>query len=245
LFNGGVPKGSVYVGSFIKEIQRIYQQSGGKTDVCSEYDEFILNAIADFLSNLVQDILDKISMQESGITMENIIFVFVVPTEWDLEIRKQLLRPLFIKANLISRTTTDNSRLLFYTYLESFVQLVQDPSNNTEYAIDGGRVDHDNQYLMCHLNWTHKWEITINLTLFEAKKPKTGLDGISSLIPRIVKNDLVPIDFTPIKHNFESTILVVLRKDIPYDKDGYLKNMLLECSEHYVSQKVIIYHLYN
>ncbi|GAA5808493.1 hypothetical protein MFLAVUS_001884 [Mucor flavus] len=87
-------------------------------DSWNEDDRFLFKAVSDYIDLYVESLLeDRNMMLKQDEATDKLHYVCVVPSEWGEEIRKVLIWPLFVRANLISKDD-HKDRLLFCTELE-------------------------------------------------------------------------------------------------------------------------------
>lgn len=110
----------VYIDNFRDELYQVFKKD---KDEWNEDDLFLLKAVSDFTRLLIEDEIEE-SKGEIKST-DQLHYVFVVPSEWEEEIRETLLRPILIQSNLISENY-HNDRLLFCSDLETiFYKLME------------------------------------------------------------------------------------------------------------------------
>ncbi|GAA5808513.1 hypothetical protein MFLAVUS_001904 [Mucor flavus] len=99
--------------------KKLYQLFKKGEDSWNEDDRFLFKAISDYINLYVESLLqDRNRTLKQVEDTEELHYLFVVPSEWEEEIREVLIRPLFVRANLISKDD-HKDRLLFCTDLES------------------------------------------------------------------------------------------------------------------------------
>lgn len=105
----------------------------------------VIQSVTDFIFSLVDDLKTKYfgTVKHKNANVIYSHFVFVVPTEWEYSIRNDMLRPMFVAAGLLSEKDPPN-RLLFFTKLQSILQLIQHP----KFQINK-KIKKSTQYLMC------------------------------------------------------------------------------------------------
>ncbi|KAI9252244.1 hypothetical protein EDC94DRAFT_281682 [Helicostylum pulchrum] len=105
-----------------KQLYRLFKK--GK-DNWNRNDLIWLRALSDFLRLCVKELIDdpKKKIKDNG----SLHYAFIVPSEWEEDIREVLIRPMFVKANLVSKDDHPD-RLLFCTDVESIYYYVADPN---------------------------------------------------------------------------------------------------------------------
>jgi hypothetical protein len=113
-----------------------------------------------------------------------------------------MLRPIFIDAGLITKDD-DPNRLLFFTKLESVLQLIQHPKYKKTFGLNE-IVKKSQQYLMCAFTATEDL-LSINLDSFELNESLLSQTSTTStLIPRVFKSICFTIDLKCITSNLTS-----------------------------------------
>lgn len=161
----------------LSELTRVYNKP--KEDLDSE-DEQLLEAFRAFIKDVMDFSMDSISSgSNSGGNFMNFHYVFVVPTGWDLEIRKDFLRPIFVQAGLISKSD-DPNRLIFYNELEALLHHIQDPTYQKDYY--QLKLQKDTQCLIYTLN-TGPYSMCCNLSVCELRNSPTCQNGRREVAP--------------------------------------------------------------
>lgn len=107
---------------FTKEIKisnfmdGLYQLFKKDMQSWNESDKFLTKAVSDFLSLAIKKLIER--TQIKNVCNSELHYAFIVPFEWEEEIREDLIRPIFIQAGLISKDD-HKDRLLFISDLES------------------------------------------------------------------------------------------------------------------------------
>lgn len=184
----------------MNELHRIYPKY--KADKNDKDALYVLQSVTDFILNLVISLRSKSSgmVGHKTVSVNNFHFVFVVPTEWDYRIKQDILRPIFVATGLISEKDHPN-RLLFFTKLESILQLIQHP----RFGIHN-RIEKSTQYLMCGLVQA-EGTLLLNLCAFELKDCMVNTYTRFSLSSRVSKSEVVLIDFKEIQRTMETLLI--------------------------------------
>ncbi|KAI8067200.1 hypothetical protein BDF21DRAFT_496137 [Thamnidium elegans] len=106
--------------------EKLYQLFEKGKDSWDQDDLFTLTAVSDFIRLSVEALIKKLKgeIKDSGA----LHYVFVVPSEWEGEIREVLIRPIFVQANLISKDDHQD-RILFCSDIESIYYSLSDPED--------------------------------------------------------------------------------------------------------------------
>lgn len=217
---------TIYKDNFMEEIQRVYPKY---TKDSNDKDALeVLQSVTDFILHLVNSLKTKWSevVGQENTNAINLHFVFIVPTEWSYKIREDLLRPIFIATGLISETDHVN-RLLFFTKLESVIQLIQHP----KFGI-AEKIKISTQYIMCSAAQTEDDSI-IKIDSFEFEHCSVGISSTSTLIPRLSKSVTVKVDFEQIKSGIKG---LIRKTGVPEDilSDESIESVI----QHFLSWEV-------
>lgn len=184
----------------MEELNRIYPKY--KADPNDKDVLWVIQSVTDFILNLVNNLKTK-WLETVGYETTNTInfhFVFVVPTEWEYSIQQDILRPMFVATGLLSEKDHPN-RLLFFTKLESILQLIQHP----KFGINE-RIKKSTQYLMCGLVQAED-SLSLNLDAFEFKDCMVNTITKFTFSSRVSKSKLVVIDYKEIRGNMETLLI--------------------------------------
>ncbi|KAI9274060.1 hypothetical protein EDC94DRAFT_672982 [Helicostylum pulchrum] len=108
---------TVQIGISEKRLHRLFKK--GKAS-WNQDDLFLFKAVSDYIGLTVEKLLKKVDEDTKQVKDTDALhYVFDVPSEWEEEIRDVLVRPIFVRANLISEDD-HKDKLLFYTDIESF-----------------------------------------------------------------------------------------------------------------------------
>lgn len=119
----------LYLENFQSELYQIYLKS--KADPSTK-NALSLLALGKCLKLIVDETKEgagkKYEQQGNNenrrLTGNRIHFIFVVPSDWEYDIRDEIIRPLFIAADLIGKND-DPKMVLFFTEIDSLLQQFQ------------------------------------------------------------------------------------------------------------------------
>ncbi|KAG2233237.1 hypothetical protein INT48_001686 [Thamnidium elegans] len=193
---------------------KLYQLFKKGKDSWDQDDLFTLTAVSDFIRLSVEKLIED---SKEGIKDSDALhYLFIVPSEWEEEIREVLIRPIFVQANLISKDDHQD-RLLFCSEIESAYYYLSDPKNNcftemTHNTILGRIVTVEENQVLIKLDL-----ILIGNPLFDfsgsVTRPKIMNSNAMFLTSDDVKNSIR--EFIKIKFSFdaqESTILNIMKE---------------------------------
>lgn len=202
------------------ELNTIYLK---KHDIETKHDAIVKRAARLFLREIVE-ICDLDERKSNSLNTSYYHFSFLLPTHWKYGIREKILRPLFIKAKLIT-DTDDHSRLLFFTTLESIFPYLQSSENNRNYKTFKKILTNGQHYVMYGFDITDS-HLSVCLDLFSAHYP-----SITSINNYYVPKTLKSIYFDlSLDYTLENDIMFCLENlgfDIQADTTIELKTALI------------------
>ncbi|GAA5808768.1 hypothetical protein MFLAVUS_002164 [Mucor flavus] len=210
--------------------ERLYQLFKKGEDSWNEDDQFSFKAVSDFINLYVKNFLRERNRKLKQVeNTDKLHYLFVVPSEWEEEIREVLIRPLFVRANLISKDD-HKDRLLFCTDVESICYYI------TEHRFDN--IELSRNTLIGAINTVEESKVTIKLYSILIGNPLFDFSN-SLLFPKLLASNSLFLttndvkkgirEFIKVKFSFdaqEKTIRNIMKA--VYDKsfrklDEYLK----------------------
>lgn len=212
----------------MEELYRIYPKY--KVDKNDRDVLNVLQSVTDYILNLVGNLKNKrfVSVEHKNTNVVNYHYVFIIPTEWEYSIREDMLRPMFIASGLISETDHPN-RLLFFTKLQSILQLIQHP----KFQINN-RIKKSTQYLMCGIVQAED-NLKLNFDAFEFKDSVANSSTVSTLGSRVSKSEILIIDHGQVRRNLE---IFLAAKGFSADKADVLQETIQFLLRHFPIEKV-------
>ncbi|KAI8058903.1 hypothetical protein BDF21DRAFT_403529 [Thamnidium elegans] len=217
--------------------EKLYQLFNKGKDSWDQDDLFTLKAVSDFIRLLIEKLIkDSREIKESGA----LHYVFVVPLEWEEEIREVLIRPIFVQANLISKDDHQD-RLLFCSEIESAYYYLSDPKNNcftemTRNTILGRIVAVEENQVSIKLDL-----ISIGNPLFDfsgsVTRPKIMNSNAMSLTSDDVKNGIREFIKTELSFDAQESTIQNIMEDLGNDTFTY--NMKDEDEDFYLMKPFI------
>ncbi|KAG2232454.1 hypothetical protein INT48_005171 [Thamnidium elegans] len=217
--------------------EKLYQLFNKGKDSWDQDDLFTLKAVSDFIRLLIEKLIkDSREIKESGAFH----YVFVVPLEWEEEIREVLIRPIFVQANLISKDDHQD-RLLFCSEIESAYYYLSDPKNNcftemTRNTILGRIVAVEENQVSIKLDL-----ISIGNPLFDfsgsVTRPKIMNSNAMSLTSDDVKNGIREFIKTELSFDAQESTIQNIMEDLGNDTFTY--NMKDEDEDFYLMKPFI------
>lgn len=102
----------VKINNFMDELYLLFKKS---KNTWNENDKLLIKAVSDFIYLAVKESMEDKDIKNKS--LDSFYYGFIVPSEWQEEIREDLLRPMFIQAGLLSKED-HKDRLLFFSDLE-------------------------------------------------------------------------------------------------------------------------------
>ncbi|KAG2231931.1 hypothetical protein INT48_001445 [Thamnidium elegans] len=171
-------------------------------DNMDEDDKFLVKTVSKYLSLVFEEYNLKYKVTGGH------NYVFVVPSEWEEEIREDLIRPIFISAGLISKED-HKDRLLFLTDLECIFYNSED-SDITKYLSNRGKTT-----VLCRLSFIEYDIASIKLNSVSTASNLFD-DPYPLLFPNVLQSSTTYMAISDIK----SSINLFLRgKLFPADTD--------------------------
>lgn len=209
--------------------------------------------ITDTVKHYLQDVLRQCQNEtekDPNILNADYHFAIILPTNWDYDIRKKLIRPLFIAAGIIKEEDDDN-RLLFFNKLESNFRYLQFLIGRGETVHKPPMISNGKQYIMCTMNFVNN-EQHIDLDLFSAHYPFFStndnnyvprlLMSIALTIPLNTHNTVTDIESCLKKHNVKIKTTKLIEK-LAEDYEAELQVKYYLCTR-YSDFLITLYRLY-
>lgn len=131
-------------------------------------------------------------------------YAITLPTIWEIEVREELIRPLFIESGLIAKHDTP-SRLLFFSQLESDFRYIQSLDQDKCLKMNS-TIKNGQQYIMCELKLTQN-ELLVNVDLFSAHYPPITTSTDNSFKVKLLESTSFAIALDlEIKQNIEKRL---------------------------------------
>lgn len=157
-----------YVDNIFMKIYGIYEKEKNKKKETPRdaHDEIILHAVGVFMRKLVDEYRSNLSYEKEAYMPFH--YGFLVPTHWDLAIRDEVIRPLFVQTGLISEDDSSH-RLVFLTMLESAMTNIQQSEKK---LIQKEKIEmaHGKKYILYDLKFKGD-ELKVGLDLFSTHQP--------------------------------------------------------------------------
>lgn len=211
------------------ELNRIHQK-----EILDDKDNFFLRAVSDYLRLLLND-RKKALEKQIGNPKISFHYLFIVPTEWDIEIRENLLRPIFIQANLISQQD-HNNKLLFFTQLESIFQLIQSKEYKKKHG-NNESFHQGEQYIICRLAIGQE---TLSATVDLLRAEYSSIDIVdATLVPNLIQSTDISMNNDDVKNDIKRVLKSKIFPDTDCAKEDNALVLMAENALNYgVGQEV-------
>ncbi|GAA5800176.1 hypothetical protein HPULCUR_005601 [Helicostylum pulchrum] len=104
---------TIVIKSFRDKLYALFKKDKETWD---EEDTFLMKAVSDYLPLAIDFTMKKMRFEKESI--DSFHYAFIVPSEWEEEIRDDIIRPIFVQSGLISNEDHQD-RLLFFSDIES------------------------------------------------------------------------------------------------------------------------------
>ncbi|GAA5809237.1 hypothetical protein MFLAVUS_002642 [Mucor flavus] len=122
-----------------------------------EEDKFLMKSVSDYLSLVVKRKVKRIELEVESFDLFH--YAFIVPSEWEEEMRENIIRPIFVQSGLILNEDHQD-KLLFFSNIESICYGLKD-KNADDYSFKRGQ-----NTILCRLS-PDKREIVLKFDLIQ------------------------------------------------------------------------------
>ncbi|KAI9273930.1 hypothetical protein EDC94DRAFT_113843 [Helicostylum pulchrum] len=179
-----------------KRLHRLFKK--GK-DSWNQDDLFFFKAVSDFLYLSVKELMRQENRGLNQVKNTDALhYVFVVPSEWEEEIREVLIRPIFVQANLISKDD-HKDRLLFRTDIESIYYYV------TQYQHDNLKLSRNS--IIGVIDVVEESKVSIKLNSILTGNPIFDFSN-SLLFPKLVASNSTFLTNNDVKNGIKEFIKI-------------------------------------
>ncbi|GAA5815466.1 hypothetical protein MFLAVUS_008978 [Mucor flavus] len=195
-------------------------------------DKFLMKAVSDYLPRAI-----KKAMRETKLNIESFDlfhYAFIVPSEWEEEMREDIIRPIFVQSGLISNED-HKDRLLFFSDIESLCYGLK-AKNGQTYSFERGQ-----NTILCRLSPDEK-KVVVKFDLIQTTSALFNFPN-SKLFPKIMKSSSVSVTKGeikgPIKEFLRTTLFPVVIDDSAVRKS--LKSKLIPVDKYQLIEDVMEY----
>lgn len=218
-------KDHIVVDNFIEKVYLAFKKGNSHWSK----DDFILEQV---VIEFIRLLVDSMTGDEKPIeSVDSLHYICVVPSMWEYEIRENLLRPIFVKSGLISKTD-HKDRLLFLSDVESLFYFTQ-CDQSTVAKLTSGYYKVGDHYILCRLNILGASAASsINLDLIEAQHTLFNIsDGL--LYPRVMSSP----SSLPITEDGIKITLKIFLKSVVFSGDisSHQSNVVLMITDYIYS----------
>ncbi|KAI8065964.1 hypothetical protein BDF21DRAFT_114766 [Thamnidium elegans] len=185
-------------------MDRLYHIFKKNRDSWDQDDLFLIQAVSDFMRLLVENMI-----KESEGKMKDahkLHYVFVVPSEWEEEIRQVLIRPIFVQANLIAKDD-HNDRLLFCSDLEAICYFIAEKRPHNMQLSTGRSM------VLCRMTPVGENHALIKLDLVSAVNPLFDFSG-SLNFSNVVRSNSFSLTIDDVKDAIKAFLQTGLSIDV-------------------------------
>ncbi|KAI8047202.1 hypothetical protein BDF21DRAFT_457392 [Thamnidium elegans] len=178
-------------------IEKLYQLFKKGEDSWYQDDLFTLTAVSDFIRLSVEKLIED---SKEGIKDSDALhYLFIVPSEWEEEIREVLIRPIFVQANLISKDDHQD-RVLFCSDIESVYYSLSDLKVNNSVTMIRNTI-------LGRIVAVEKNQVSIKLDLISIGKPLFDFSG-SVTFPKILNSNEMSLTSDDVKNGIREFIKI-------------------------------------
>lgn len=217
----------IIVENFYDKIYYLFKKD---SDTWDEEDQFLLKAISDFMSLKAKD------MTEDGVmfveSLGELHYVFVVPSEWETEIREKMIRPIFIQSGLLLKDDHPD-RLLFLSDLESIFYYTQ----NTTFSIKSGPTEsfmRRQNILMVRLTPVYNNVVSVAFDLIEAQHSLFDVSE-SVFFPRVMQSDGLLVKIGDLITRLKEYLVKNL---FPQENDDANEHNIIDIVSNYIYNRI-------
>ncbi|KAG2237963.1 hypothetical protein INT48_002524 [Thamnidium elegans] len=195
-------KDNIRIDRFLEKLYQLY-----KTDKesWSQDNLFLLKTVSNFMHLSVKELREY--LDEEIKDKDLLHYIFVIPSEWEEEIREVLLRPMFVQAGLISKDD-HKDRLLFCSDLESLFYLIVDTIKD-KISLNPGK-----STILCRNTLMEENKILIKLDLVSIVNLMFDFSG-AVLYSKIVRSNSLSFTIDDVKDSIRECLENGL--DMSYD----------------------------
>ncbi|GAA5804836.1 hypothetical protein HPULCUR_010344 [Helicostylum pulchrum] len=218
-------KDTIVITNFYDKLYALFKKDKETWD---EEDTFLKKAVSDYLPLAMEYTMKEIELETESLDLFH--YAFIVPSEWEEEIRDGIIRPIFVQSGLISNEDHQD-RLLFFSDIESiFYNYSSERGDNTILC----RITHEEGKAIVKFDL-----IQTSTTLYSFPNAK--------LFPKVMKSSSVSV----IAGDIEDRIAEFLRtnlfyvatdddrvrnpsksKLVPFDEDRIIEDIMEQMNRH-------------
>ncbi|GAA5815457.1 hypothetical protein MFLAVUS_008968 [Mucor flavus] len=123
---------NILIDNFYDKLYNLFKKDKTTRD---EEDKFLMKAVSGYLPRAIQNTMEKIKLEIESFDLFH--YAFIVPSEWEEEMREDIIRPIFVQSGLILNEDHQD-RLLFFSDIESICYGLKD-KNADDYSFKRGQ----------------------------------------------------------------------------------------------------------
>ncbi|KAG2230313.1 hypothetical protein INT48_002738, partial [Thamnidium elegans] len=204
-------KDTVLVDRFMERLHQLFKKDKNSWD---QDDLFSLKAISDFIRLVVKKLMNILNEESDGINVFH--YVFILPSDWEEEIKEVLIRPLFVQANLILKDD-HKDRLLFCSDIESICYRL------TNWSKLGVFLERGKDTIICRLIFNEQDQVLIKMDLISVANPLFD-HADSILFPKVVRSN----SFSLTRDDINNAIREFLKIDFSFIVKKKIKDIVMK-----------------
>ncbi|GAA5815424.1 hypothetical protein MFLAVUS_008932 [Mucor flavus] len=170
-------------------------------------DDFLTKAVSDYLPLAVKNTMEKNELEIESFDLFH--YAFIVPSEWEEDIRDDLIRPIFVRSGLISNEDHQD-RLLFFSDIESICYGLKDENKKKHYSFKRGQ-----NTIMCRIS-PDKEIITVKFDLIQTINTLYGFPN-AKFFPKVIKSSSVSVTTEDVEYRIKYFLRTNLFPKATYD----------------------------
>ncbi|GAA5812689.1 hypothetical protein MFLAVUS_006146 [Mucor flavus] len=170
---------SILINNFYDKLHDLFKKDKTTRD---KEDDFLMKALSDYLPLAVKNTIER---KELGIENFDLFhYALIVPSEWEEEMREEIIRPIFVQSGLISNEDHQD-RLLFFSDIESICYGLKDKNGQT-YSFKRGQ-----NTILCRLSPDEE-KTVVKFDLIETTNTLFNFPN-ANFFPKVMKSSSVSV----------------------------------------------------
>ncbi|GAA5812921.1 hypothetical protein MFLAVUS_006382 [Mucor flavus] len=170
---------SILVDNFYDKLHDLFKKDETTRD---KEDDFLMKALSDYLPLAVANTIEKNELEIENLDLFH--YALIVPSEWEEEMREDIIRPIFVQSGLISNEDHQD-RLLFFSDIESIYYELKD-ENDQPYSFERGQ-----NTILCRLSPDEE-KIVVKFDLIETTNTLFNFPN-AKFFPKVMKSSSVSV----------------------------------------------------
>ncbi|GAA5812881.1 hypothetical protein MFLAVUS_006340 [Mucor flavus] len=220
---------SILIDNFYDKLHDLFKKDKTTRD---EEDDFLMKALSDYLPLALKNTIEKNELEIENFDLFH--YALIVPSEWEEEMREDIIRPIFVQSGLISNEDHQD-RLLFFSDIESICYGLIDGNGQT-YSFKRGQ-----NTILCRLSPDEE-KTVVKFDLIETTNTLFDFPN-ANFFPKVMKSSSVSVTADDVKgriKEFLRTNLFPVATDdgavrkslkselVPVDQDQIIEDVIKE-----------------